>query len=177
MKKLIVVASVVVLVVGVMGVAAANGDSQRNAFKARLGGYQEVPSISTTGNGELRLKVNPAGTEIAYTLTYSGLQGGAATASHIHFAQSGVNGGVLAWLCGGGDKPACPVVPATVTGTIDAPDILAIQGIAAGDMAAALRAIRAGVTYANVHNAGFPGGEIRGQIRAQGNGKGKGKND
>jgi hypothetical protein len=68
-------------------------------------------------------------------------------------------------------------VPATVTGTIDAPDILAIQGIAAGDMAAALRAIRAGVTYANVHNAGFPGGEIRGQIRAQGNGKGKGKDD
>ncbi len=172
MKKLIVIVSVVVLVVGAMGVAAANGDSHRNAFKARLGGYQEVPSISTTGSGELRLKVNPAGTEIAYTLIYSGLQGGAASAAHIHFAQSGVSGGVLAWLCGGGDKPACPAVPATVTGLIDAPDILAIQGIAAGDMAAALRAIRAGVTYANVHTATYPGGEIRGQLKAHGYGRG-----
>lgn len=176
MKKLIIVVSVVVLVVGVMGVAAANGDSQRNAFKARLGGYQEVPSISTTGNGELRLKVNPAGTEIAYTLTYSGL-GGAASTADIHFAQSGVNGGILAYLCGG-TKPACPVALAgTVTGTIFPADIQAIplQGIAAAAAGwpSALRAIRAGVTYADVHTAGFTGGEIRGQIRAHGNGKGK----
>src|SRR3972149_9975146 len=69
MKKLIVVASVVVLVVGVMGVAAANGDSQRNAFKARLGGYQEGPSISTTGNGQLPRRVKPAGAQNSYTLT------------------------------------------------------------------------------------------------------------
>jgi len=173
MKKLIVIVSVVVLVVGVMGVAAANGGSERNAFKARLGGYQEVPSISTTGSGELRLKINPAGTAIEYTLTYSGLQGGAASAAHIHFAQAGVSGGVLAFLCGA-PKPACPAAPATVTGTIVAADIQAIaaQGIAAGDLAAALRALRAGVTYANVHDAGFPAGEIRGQIRAHGYGKG-----
>jgi hypothetical protein len=39
------------------------------------------------------------------------------------------------------------------------------------------RAIRAGVTYANMHTAKFPGGEIRGQIRAHGddNGSKKGK--
>ncbi len=171
MKKLIVIVSVVVLVVGAMGVAAANGDSHRNAFKARLGGYQEVPSISTTGSGELRLKVNPAGTEIAYTLIYSGLQGGAASAAHIHFAQPGVNGGILAFLCGA-PKPACPAAPATVTGTIVAADILAVQGIAAGDLPAALRAIRAGVTYANVHTATYPGGEIRGQLKAHGYGRG-----
>jgi hypothetical protein len=171
MKKLIVIVSVFVLVVGVMGVAAANGDSHRNAFKARLGGYQEVPSISTTGSGELRLKVNSAGA-IEYTLTYSGLQGGAASAAHIHFAQSGVIGGILAYLCGA-PKPACPAAPATVTGTIVAADIQAIpaQGIVAGDMAAALRAIRAGVTYANVHTPTYSLGEIRGQLWAHGQGK------
>ena len=38
------------------------------------------------------------------------------------------------------------------------------QGIAAGEFDELVRAIRAGVTYANVHSEKFPGGEIRGQI-------------
>lgn len=171
MKRLIVIVSVMVLLIGAVGVATAHGDSDRRAFKARLSGYQEVPSISTTGSGTLRVKVNEAG-NIEYTLTYSGL-GTAASGAHLHFAQPGVNGGVLASLCGAGTTPltACPAGAAgTVSGTIEATDIQAIaaQGIAAGDLAAALRAMRAGVTYANVHTATFGLGEIRGQI-----GKGK----
>jgi len=39
------------------------------------------------------------------------------------------------------------------------------QGINAGEFAELVHAIREGVTYANVHNAVFPSGEIRGQIR------------
>jgi hypothetical protein len=38
------------------------------------------------------------------------------------------------------------------------------QGIAAGQLGEALRAMRAGVTYVNVHTGLFPGGEIRGLI-------------
>jgi hypothetical protein len=38
------------------------------------------------------------------------------------------------------------------------------QGIAAGEFAEIVRAIRAGRAYANVHSTKFPGGEIRGQI-------------
>jgi hypothetical protein len=38
------------------------------------------------------------------------------------------------------------------------------QGIAAGEFAEVLKAIRAGVVYVNVHSALFPGGEIRGQL-------------
>jgi CHRD domain len=41
----------------------------------------------------------------------------------------------------------------------------ASQGIAAGEFDELVRAIRAGVTYANVHSEKFPGGEIRGQIK------------
>ncbi len=172
MRRLIVGSVVVVLALGVVGGVAARGDSNRNAFKAQLSGYNEVPSISTTGAGDLRLSVNPAGTKISFTLRYSSLQGGAATAAHIHLGQPGVNGGVIAFLCGGGSKPACPAAPATVTGTIIASDIVGPtgQGLAAGDLAAALRAIRSGFTYANVHTPAFPGGEIRGQIPAHGNG-------
>jgi hypothetical protein len=53
-----------------------------------------------------------------------------------------------------------------VTGTIVAADIIAVpaQGIAAGEINELIRAMRAGVTYANVHTSLFGGGEIRGQI-------------
>jgi hypothetical protein len=40
-----------------------------------------------------------------------------------------------------------------------------VQGIAAGEFAELLTAIRSGVSYANVHSAKFPSGEIRGQIQ------------
>jgi hypothetical protein len=38
------------------------------------------------------------------------------------------------------------------------------QGIAAGDFAEILAAMRAGAAYVNVHSGNFPGGEIRGQV-------------
>jgi hypothetical protein len=38
------------------------------------------------------------------------------------------------------------------------------QGIAPGEFAELVRAMRAGVTYANVHTTTHGGGEIRGQI-------------
>jgi hypothetical protein len=54
-----------------------------------------------------------------------------------------------------------------VTGTISPSDVQLItaQGLAAGDLAAVVRAIRAGFAYVNVHTTVFPSGEIRGQIR------------
>lgn len=165
MRRLVAASTAIALALGLTGAVIA-GDSNRNSFKANLSGYQEVPAISSTATGKLTLSVNPAGTQISYSLTYSALQGGSALAAHIHFAQTNVNGAVVTFLCGGGGKPACPVSGGTVTGTIAAADILAVpaQGIAAGDLAAFLRAMRSGVTYANIHSVSFPGGEIRGQI-------------
>ena len=39
------------------------------------------------------------------------------------------------------------------------------QGIAAGEFAELVAALRAGVTYVNVHSSTFGGGEIRGQLK------------
>jgi hypothetical protein len=89
------------------------------------------------------------------------------SAAHIHFAQRGVNGGIVAWLCGGGSKPACPAgVTGNVSGSIIASDVLAVssQGIEAGNFAEFAQALRSGVTYANIHTANHGGGEIRGQL-------------
>ena len=75
---------------------------------------------------------------------------------------------VTIFFCGGGGRPNCPGASGTVTGTITALDVLPVpaQGIAGGDLDAVLRGMRAGVTYANMHTAAHPGGEIRGQIVA-----------
>jgi hypothetical protein len=166
MRKPIFIAPAVLLllVVALSASALANGDGN-HSFGARLRGYEETPAINSAGTGQFSASVNSSGTTITYRLSYSGLSGPAAVA-HIHFGQRGVAGGVVAFLCGGGNKPACPA-SGTVTGTIVSSDIIAVpaQGIAPGDLAGVLKAMRAGLTYANVHTANFPNGEIRGQIR------------
>jgi hypothetical protein len=162
-----------VLVLGLIGASFAiaagkdHGNSS-NQFKAKLNGHNETPAVHTAGRGKLVLTVN-ANNTLSYTLTYSGLNT-AAGAAHVHFGQPNVAGGVSFFLCGGGSKPACPAgtsTTATVTGTVAAADVLAIptQGLAAGDMAAIVAEMRAGFTYANVHTASSPAGEIRGQLR------------
>ncbi len=144
------------------GVRADDEDGGR--FKARLNGYQEVSSISTTGIGRFVAELD--GQTIRYVLSYSRLEGGAVTAAHIHFAQKGVIGSVSAFLCGGGDKPPCPNPEGTVRGVIDPTDVIgpADRGIEPGSFAELVRAMQAGVTYVNVHTGRWPGGEIRGQI-------------
>jgi len=149
-------------------VAAPTFADEGRSFKAALTGYEEVPSISTIASGEFRAQLSADGTTLSYELTYGNIQN--AGQAHIHLGQIGVAGGVSAFLCGpagASDKPPCPATGGTVTGTIDAADVIGPtgQGISAGEFAELLAAMRAGFTYANVHTTMFPGGEIRGQIR------------
>src|SRR6266550_1641142 len=141
---------------------------------APLTGYEESPSVSTTASGEFTGTIAPDGSAILYRERYSGLQG-TVTQSHIHVGQLGVNGSIVIFLCQTaanpdptGLAPPCPQA-GTVTGTITAANVIAgatvTQQLGAGDLAAAITAIRAGAAYANVHTNLAPGGEIRGQIR------------
>jgi hypothetical protein len=160
---------VALVTVIVAAAALAGGDNGRGG--AKLNGWQETPSISTTGHGSFRVKVRSDG--IHYTLKYEDLENNAAVA-HIHFAERHVAGGVIAFLCGGGDKPPCPVREGKVTGVIDAADVIgpATQGIEPGSLSEAIRALRKGAVYANVHTSRFGDGEIRGQVGHNGdNGK------
>jgi hypothetical protein len=143
-------------------------------FGARLRGFEEPPPISTPGQGFFFATLNPAETLLNYTLIYFNLQG-SVTQSHIHIGQPGVNGGIVLFLCtnlappaGVPVPPACPNTPgqSVVTGTLSAANVITTtaQGIAAGDFSEVINAMRALVSYANVHSDQFPGGEIRGQI-------------
>ena len=147
--------------------------TQAKRIREFLTGYEEVPAVSTVAEGEFRARISDDESQIDYELKYSDLEG-SVTQAHIHLGQRGVNGGISVWLCGNpsatitppAGTPVCPASPATVTGTLDATDVVgpSAQGIAATEFAELIRAIRAGKTYANVHTTKFPGGEIRSQI-------------
>jgi CHRD domain len=157
-------------VVGAFASIGSAGPSHSNG-NSRMSSYLEVPSVSSpSARGTIELRIRNS-SSLEYRLRYSGLTGPAAQA-HIHFAQAGVNGGIAAFLCGGGGKPACPGASGSVSGTIVGSDInplgqTSAQGLLVNEMSELVAAIRAGVTYANVHTAAFPNGELRGQIRAQ----------
>jgi hypothetical protein len=166
MRRLgVTLASLLALLALLSAPAGALGRDDQAQFTARLRGYAEVPATASTATGQLQLALSEDGQSLSYELTYAGLSGPALFA-HIHFGQRRVNGGVVAFLCGGGGKPACPGTGGTVRGTIAASDIVgpAAQGIAPGEFAKVLRALRHGVIYANVHSPAFPAGEIRGQV-------------
>jgi hypothetical protein len=163
MKKLFLAGSLALLVVGVVvTVAPARDGKGKKSLSGDLVGFSEVPSISTTGHGEIN--VRPHDNSIDFTLKYSDLEAPVKFA-HIHLSEEHVNGAVVAFLCGGGGKPACPN-SGTVNGTITANDVVPVpaQGIADKEIGEVIRAIKAGATYANVHTDTFPTGEIRGQI-------------
>lgn len=162
MKKLSIIAIAAVLLAALAVPTVLAADNSRKVH-ANLNGYLEVPSISTTGRGTFTATIK--GSTISYRLRYSGL-GSPAMAAHIHFARPDVNGAVVAFLCGGGDKPVCPPAGGTVSGVIDATDVIgpADRGIAAGEIAELIGAIKAGATYVNVHTVTYGGGEIRGNV-------------
>ena len=61
----------------------------------------------------------------------------------------------------------CPLTDsATISGTVTRDHVVgpAGQGITTGEFDELLQAIRAGLTYANVHSTMFAGGEIRAQL-------------
>ena len=168
LKLLAFVSFATVLVLAlVAGIVLGN---ERSRVTASLTGYEETPgTISTPANGSFTATIDEAADPptIHYTLTISPLTGSVLFA-HVHFGARGTSGGVAAFLCGGGSKTTtpCPQAGGTVTGTITPADVIgpAGQGIAPGEWAELVAAIRAGVAYANVHSSTWPGGEIRGQI-------------
>jgi hypothetical protein len=162
MRRYIIGTLATLAIVGTVLAPVVAGDSP-NRFRASLNGFLETPSVSTAGSGSISVRID--GDTIHYRLTYRNLTA-APLFAHIHFARPDVAGGVAAFLCGGGGKPACPE-SGSVSGTIVAADVVGPvdQGIAAGEFGELVRAIRAGATYANVHTPLFGSGEIRGNLR------------
>ncbi len=166
-------AAAVVAVLG-LTVAATSADEATLSMHAKLNGFQEVTPKLSPSTGHFEATVT--GLTLSYTLTYTKLSSPAFMA-HIHFGQPAVNGGIFLWLCGStsapgpAGTPTCPPDGGTVSRSVTASDIVApvpTQNLAAGDFAGALAIIAAGDAYVNIHTSNFPGGEIRGAVRSEG---------
>src|SRR5262245_40336983 len=172
-KLVLAVAALVVTALAVTSFAVAGGGSGKgksddhgksSTFGARLSGYNETPSLNSTGRATFTLTIQ--NDTMTFKLDYADLSGPPAVA-HVHIGQVGVAGAVSFFLCGGSTKPPCPASPSgSVSGTVAAADIIGptTQGFNPGDIASVIAAIQHGVAYANMHTAKFPAGEIRGQL-------------
>ena len=167
------VATTAVLGAGAVAVAGSGGGDIRES----LNGYEENMAVSTPGVGEFRARIDPRAETISYRLSFDGIPTDVRQA-HIHFEKRTNNGPIVAWLCDSeqipsprASTPECPDNGEPVEGVITRDDVgtgSAGQGIGPGEFEEFVQAIRAGVTYVNVHSVAFPGGEIRSQIGRHG---------
>ena len=180
MRKAAFWAAVGLMLVGILGSATfALAHGFKKDVRGDLNGYNETPStLSTTGYGSFKAKIDDKADKIEYTLKYNDLEGDV-TQAHIHFGRPALSGGISAWLCGtpapGPTGPAgTPTCPGprdgTVSGTLVPANVVgpAGQGIAPGEFDELVEAIRAGATYANVHTSKYPAGEIRAPLGGKG---------
>lgn len=155
---------------GLLVRASATRDEEGRDLRATLKGFNETPANSTPASGKFQARISDDEGSITFELTYSGLVADSLFA-HIHLGQKNVAGGVMIFFCDNSTPPhsprTCPARSGTVAGTVAAADVIGPngQGIAPGEFAKVLQAIRSGVTYVNVHSTKFPAGEIRGQVQ------------
>lgn len=167
----------------------------QTVFTTNLKGLNETPIVISGATGHAKVTISDDKKSIEYELTYSGLEGSVGTGksvsvAHIHVGRPTVTGGVSVFFCGQDPKDAtattgphqvCPASagPGTpnlaVTGTWKATDITgpASQGVdptnpnGEDSFARLVKAIKSGLTYANVHTTRSAGGEIRGQLQRE----------
>ena len=155
------------------GLAYAQPEAKN--FVAHLSGDEEVPLRETGGAGQAVFQLNSSESQLAFRLIVANIDN--VIASHIHLGPAGANGPVVAFLYG----PAAPaggrIQGVIGEGLIDSSDLTGpLLGL---ELSVLIEALRTGGAYVNVHtndgidpvNTGpgdFPGGEIRGQIRAAG---------
>jgi CHRD domain-containing protein/PEP-CTERM motif-containing protein len=149
--------------------------SQANLFTlyAFLSGAGESPPTSP-GTGTAIVTLDDSANTMRVQVSFSGLLAGT-TASHIHCCTASAftgNAGVAT------TTPTFPNFPLNVTsGTYDMtfdlllassynPAFVTAQGGLAQAEAALINGLLTGHTYLNIHTTQFPGGEIRGFLRA-----------
>jgi hypothetical protein len=129
--------------IALIAVASAAGAGQKggNSLHATLTGKVEVPKGDPDGRGTAEVKIN--GTQVCWELKTSGI--GTPMAAHIHKGKPGVAGPVVVPFGKTYKAKGCMTATMAVAGAIKT---------------------NPSAYYVNVHNAKYPGGALRGQLRS-----------
>jgi CHRD domain len=145
----------------------------------RLLGGNENPPVVSDGSGSFRARLHED--RISFRLRYDVASDDSdVLQAHLHIANPGNNGGIVAFLCSNVEEPPpptdrlCPDSPGEVSGDIFAEDVMTVTDgvppnpvvtiIEARNLEGLKRLIEQGSVYANVHTDDHMGGEIRGQL-------------
>ncbi|MGC9668098.1 CHRD domain-containing protein [Planosporangium sp. 12N6] len=120
---------------------------------ATLDGSSEVPGAPGTPavgdpDGRAVEVLRIEGNQISFAIRWTGI--GAPTAGHLHLGAAGVNGPLKVLMFG-----PLPATLNAVAGTVTVDDPALLDSLTADP----------GAFYTNLHNAEFPGGALRGQLR------------
>ena len=119
-------------------------------FSAHLDGASEAPPNGSTAFGDARVTLDNTTFTVAVHVDFSGLTQ-PATAAHIHCCTAIPFTGVVGVFQG------FPGFPSATAGTYDN-----VFTLTSARFATLFNGIEGGSAYVNIHNATFPGGEIRG---------------
>jgi hypothetical protein len=155
MRNLMLAAVAASAVVAAPALAGGN-----NEFEADLDSGAEVPRNTSEADGEAEFTISRTGRSISYKLEAEDLSG-RAQAAHVHLGRPGQAGPVLLTICG---RPC--TLPRS--GRLTARRFSKAAGVP--NFRTAVRRLRAGRTYVNIHTAKYKAGEIRGQIERDSSG-------
>lgn len=141
--------------------------SNAQSWYGTLVGSNEVLPNTSPATGFVFMSLS--GNTLSLSLNWSGLTGGPVLAGHIHCCVApGANVGVAVGLSG---------LPASTSGSLSNTfDLSSLSvytgafvtnfggGTVAGAQAALVAGLNSGRAYVNLHNANFPGGEIRANV-------------
>ena len=148
------------------GLAALPAAALQTTFVTTLTGPGENPPNASTATGSSVVVFDDVLLTMNVSTSFAGLIGGPATAAHIHCcAAPPANVGVAVGFTGFPGATSGTynnVFNLTLGGTFNATFLANNGGNAASAFAALLTGVKAGQSYVNIHNAQFPGGEIRG---------------
>lgn len=159
MKKII--SSIMLALLALVAVPYASAQFSQS-YTAKLTGAEEVPPVTTSTTGFIRVTPNTFASTIGYSLTVNNAVG--VTTAHLHCGAKGQNGPVVAFLFGQGSG-------SQVNGTvhISSNDIRVESSggtcsPAINNKAELIQALAEGRIYANVHSVANPSGVVRGQL-------------
>ncbi|MBI1918453.1 MAG: DUF4394 domain-containing protein, partial [Planctomycetes bacterium] len=138
---------------------SVNLGSNTPSLTASLDSDQEVPPHTTTPTGTATITYNNVAHTFDITLTVTGISPtDPQLRFHIHRAPTGVNGPIIS------DLFSAPAMTSLGTLTPTGPTSFTFTATNVPLSPLDEAALLGGITYLNVHDTAFPGGEIRGQI-------------